>query len=294
MSQSIAVLLVHGIERHNTDDIDMTASKTTMMELVKTGFRQFTTRVHPEEALVFQTCMWSVEAGLQSRTIDFMRMMYDTGTKGGFLREFLMDVVITGTTYQSSVDNRRIYTEIHGSIAGAIRNLAKRAGESAPLVVIAHSLGAVMVQQYFYDLQWDSATRMLIPPGVRSRIGSAPIEKGHTLASVFTMGNPLALWATRFDNYGTPMIVPAPEVKKFYPGLRGKWVNFYDKDDVLAYPLRPLNSDFDKMVEDVEVNVGGLMDSWNPASHMAYWTDADVIRPIAKALAEVWQAVNPG
>jgi hypothetical protein len=159
--------------------------------------------------------------------------------------------------------------------------------------VVAHSLGGVMTQQYFYDLQWDSATRPLIPPGVRNRIGSAPIDKGHTLATVFTMGNPLALWCTRFDNYGTPMIVPAPELKKLHPGLRGKWINFYDKDDVLGYPLRPLNMDYEKMVEDVEINAGGLLDSWNPSSHMAYWTDMDVIRPVAKTLAAAWEAVNP-
>ncbi|MCU0514479.1 MAG: hypothetical protein MUE40_18145 [Anaerolineae bacterium] len=293
MSQPIAVLLVHGIERHNLDDVEMTAGKLALIDLVKTEFRKYTRRVHPEEALVFQTCIWSVEAGLQARTIDFIQSMQDANLKMGFLREFLMDVIITGTTYQSSLDNRRMYTEIHGSIAGAIRQLGKRAGEAAPLVVVAHSLGSVMTQQYFYDLQWDSATRLLIPPGVRSRIGPAPIEKGQTLSSVFTLGSPLALWSTRFEQYGTPMIVPAPELKKLHPGVRGKWMNLYDKDDVLAYPLQPLNSDFDKMVEDVAVNVGGLMESWTPASHVSYWTDMDVVRPIARTLAETWEAANP-
>jgi len=32
-------------------------------------------------------------------------------------------------------------------------------------------------------------------------------------------------------------------------------------------------------------NVGGLLTSWNPASHLGYWEDNDSVKSVAKALA---------
>jgi hypothetical protein len=72
-----------------------------------------------------------------------------------------------------------------------------------------------------------------------------------------------------------------------------EWVNFYDKDDVIGWPLRQLNADYAKRVtEDREVNVGGVMTSWNPAAHIGYWRDNDVTAPIAEGLARVWRSAN--
>jgi hypothetical protein len=294
MPQKVAVLLVHGVERRNLQDMDMLQSKQELIQQVKSAFQVALPQVNPDSALVFDTANWAVSTGLQIRNLDLVQKMYTTNLKMGQLREFIMDILTSMVVYQSRNDGRRMYSEIHSTFAAAVRRLGLQAGESAPLVVIAHSIGAVFVANYFYDLQWDSGTRQLIPPTVRSMIGSAPIENGHTLTSLFTMGNPYALWALRFEKYGTPIIVPAPELKRLHPGLRGKWVNLYDKDDPFAFPLRPLNAEFERMVEDREVNVGGLLDSWNPASHLAYWTDKDVIAPITQALVEIWGTVNRG
>lgn len=292
MAQKVAVLLVHGIERHTLDDMELLANKTAMIDALKVEFRKRVPVIAPDDALSFVPCIWPVEAGLQARTLDFMTLMETSGVKMGLLREFLLDVVFTGAAYQSRLYDRQMYGEIHASLALAIGQLRQAAGEQAPLVVVAHSIGSLIAFQYFYDLQWHSETRSLITPNLRGVIGSTPIERGHTLAALFTLGSPLALWAMRFENYGTPVIVPAPEAKNYHPRLEGQWVNFYDKDDVLAYPLQPLSAEYEKWVKDQAVNVGGLMDSWNPASHFAYWTDADVIQPIAAALANTWRAVN--
>ena len=34
-------------------------------------------------------------------------------------------------------------------------------------------------------------------------------------------------------------------------------------------------------ITDEKVSVGGLLTGWNPASHGEYWTDRDVVNPIA-------------
>ena len=69
--------------------------------------------------------------------------------------------------------------------------------------------------------------------------------------------------------------------------------NFYDKDDVLAFPLKGVNEAYRKAVtKDIAVNVGGLLTSWNPLSHLNYDSDNEVITPIVDGLVRTWKAIN--
>ena len=57
--------------------------------------------------------------------------------------------------------------------------------------------------------------------------------------------------------------------------------------------MKVLNKKYEKMVTmDKEINVGNILSSWNPASHMGYWEDSDVIIPIAESLSKLWLQVN--
>ena len=87
--------------------------------------------------------------------------------------------------------------------------------------------------------------------------------------------------------------MPSTKLVKHHPTIKGGWINFYDNDDVIAYPLRSINDAHRKVIkEDREINVGGILSSWNPMSHNQYWTDNDVTKPIAKNLANTWKAIN--
>jgi hypothetical protein len=95
-----------------------------------------------------------------------------------------------------------------------------------------------------------------------------------------------------FD-YGKPIAFTSPDLEKHYPGLKGEWINFYDKDDVIAYPLKGLNTIYnERVVEDREVNVGNWFEAWNPLSHNGYWTSPQVYEPIAASLAKTWKFIN--
>ena len=64
---------------------------------------------------------------------------------------------------------------------------------------------------------------------------------------------------------------------------KAKWLNYYDPDDILGYPLKSINEPYDNTVsEDIPINVGGLFSSWNPLSHIEYWTDDDFTKPVSK------------
>lgn len=205
------------------------------------------------------------------------------------LRKFMIDFVGDGIAYQPTPWSRGVYDEVHTKMAQSMKELSRSAGPSAPLCVISHSLGTVISSNYFYDL---SKPDTLAAP-VQAAMGDTPLERGETLALFYTMGSPLAIWALHHEDFGKPIPVPSPDLVTHHPGLVGEWVNYYDPDDVIGYPLGPLNDEYLTVVTaDVEVNAGSPIASWNPLSHNGYWTDRDIIRPIGRALAQAWQDVN--
>ncbi|HUG89750.1 MAG TPA: hypothetical protein VML55_02890 [Planctomycetaceae bacterium] len=79
---------------------------------------------------------------------------------------------------------------------------------------------------------------------------------------------------------------PPPALPPDLAATGTEWLNLYDPDDVLGYPLKPVNDAYAAVVtRDVEINAGGLLTSWNPASHDQYWTDKDLTAPAAEMIA---------
>ena len=67
--------------------------------------------------------------------------------------------------------------------------------------------------------------------------------------------------------------------------MQSKWDNYFDEDDVLGYPLKPIGASYDKAVNrDIAINAGTWLTSWNPLSHEGYWTDDDLISPTARRI----------
>lgn len=57
---------------------------------------------------------------------------------------------------------------------------------------------------------------------------------------------------------------------------------------MLGFPLKPLSPPFrNTLDEDRAINAGGFFTAWTPLSHTGYWTDSDVINPIAKRLVQI-------
>lgn len=71
-----------------------------------------------------------------------------------------------------------------------------------------------------------------------------------------------------------------------------RWLNFYDKDDIIAYPLKGLSEHYAAAVSDEqEINVGSAATSWNPSCHNGYWEDPDFYKPVARYLGELRAAL---
>lgn len=63
------------------------------------------------------------------------------------------------------------------------------------------------------------------------------------------------------------------------------WDNYYDKDDVLGWPLKPLCPAYDALVNDHQINTGPYV-----LSHIKYWDDNSFTKPFSKKLVELYSA----
>ncbi len=204
------------------------------------------------------------------------------------LMHFIGDVI----AYERDDDDGN-YDAVHQTFAAGLGALARKAGREAPLCVIAHSFGSVLASDYFYDQQQPPGRR-LVSADVREARGPSPLAKGRTLAWFYTMGSPLALWSLRYPKatLDRPIEFPGAKVPARYPDLEGEWVNFYDKDDLAAYPLGVLSEEYAATVTDRDVTVRGLPISMTPLVHPFYWSDGPIMDSIARSLAAGWQQVN--
>ena len=205
------------------------------------------------------------------------------------LREFIFQAIADSLTYQvtqSKIEDLWSYDGIHRCFADSLNSLAQeeQAGKDAPLCIICHSLGTVITSNYIYDLQAEKA---------QIDIGDTPLERGETLTSVYTMASQIPFWSLRHPNFDRPIKVPSSKLEQHYPNLKGEWINFYNKSDIMGYPLKTLNEAYSEAVtEDREVNDEGLLESWNPLSHCSYWTSKSTVATIANGLHGILQQLE--
>jgi hypothetical protein len=192
----------------------------------------------------------------------------------GPLRRFVVHFLADAVAYQrvpgDVVDG--MYNRIHARVAERLSDLHKALGErDLPLLVIAHSLGGHIMSNYIWDQQRTHPARVL---------GGSPFVRGETLTGMITFGCNIPLFTLALPEV-VPIDIPLRS------GGRKPWFNLFDADDVLGYPLAPLSPGYAAIVEDHAVNVGGLLTSWNPLAHNAYWTDDDVTKPITQRILEL-------
>jgi len=295
MSQKIAVAIIHGIGKANPEFATKSDSENFGSGIVQKLESQVAYLLGEDEQnikskLEFEAIYWApVLQELEDELWKRLELRNLTNLFG--LRDFVFSSLADSIGYQitssrTSPNNlrREVYDEIHKIFADTLKKLANTAGPKAPLCIIGHSLGSVIASNYIWDLQ----------NGLMNiEVGDTPLEKGETLTLYYTFGSQITLWRLRYKDFGTPIQFPAPSLSNHYPHLEGEWINFYDKDDVLGYPIKAINDKYQAVVKaDIEVNAGNIFTNWSPLSHIGYWTDDEVIKPIAEALANTWKNVN--
>lgn len=203
------------------------------------------------------------------------------------LREFLLYGFSDAASLETNKDRpNSAYTRTQEMIRSKLDSLFALSGNRAiPIVIAAHSLGCQVISNYIWDAQqqvasdgiWSQPQDPAIPAG-SARDNFLRLK---TVERFYTTGCNIPIFVA-----GHATIEPIVA-----PNANFQWINFFDQDDVLGWPLGPLSDSYGALVEDVSVNSGGgaigtLLKSWNPASHTQYWKDSEVYSRIASELRE--------
>lgn len=243
-------------------------------------------------AVYYQHILQPNEQEVWRRVTGNNRVRYDQ------LRKFLL----FGFGDAAGLENRKedsgsVYELAQIEIAKNLLDAFVANGPDTPVVLLAHSLGCQVLSSYIYDAQ-KARSGVPVAAGVwkdidhwsRTLMGRALTEPEKAfLACETCLG-----WITTGCNI--PIFVAAHKEMTIIPisppRPSFKWINIYDPDDVLGWPLQPLSEGYRLLVEDRAINAGdGVIDwivkSWNPMSHASYWQDEEVLAPLASMLGQL-------
>jgi hypothetical protein len=89
--------------------------------------------------------------------------------------------------------------------------------------------------------------------------------------------------------------VPSGQIGNHYPKLSPsaecQWINLYDVDDIIAFPLNMLNGNYTKIIRDCEVRVSDWNFGWTPWAHTGYWTNETMIDEVCAKINRAWDAM---
>lgn len=281
MSQ-VALITVHGMGE-------------TPRDYAAGVFGEMRTRLGPAlreravfHSVYYQDILQANERAVWDRVDSAGQVHYDA------LRKFML----FGFADAAGLENRKedpesVYELAQGQIARALL-AACAANPDMPVVFLAHSLGCQVLSNYIYDAQ-KAARGGLVAAGIWRDIDAwssralgrllSEREKAYlaagTCGALVTTGCNIPIFvAAHKEMHIKPIAPPTP---LFH------WLNLYDPDDVLGWPLQPLSESYRTLVEDRTLNAGRgavnwLLKSWNPLSHNSYWQDDEVLAPLAAML----------
>lgn len=281
MDRRLAVLIVHGVGAQ-TKGFSLPMEKNLKKHFIKAlEHMKVPDPPKPKEALIFKEGLWADITQIGQDKLKEL-LFDDKNTKMDWLkvRKFFINNLGDAIAYFKGADDDSYsqYPKIQKRIHSHIQALSSETDpdQNTLLTVVSHSLGTVILSDYFYD------KRKILKP-----------ENKLIFSNFFTMGSPIALYANRFYNHrnpSQPFIRFKPQ--KLADSL-GVWVNMFDRDDIVGHPIRPLNKHCKKVVTaDLNISVGSVWSGWTPLSHLAYWKDKDIGKIIAEKLAIDWLRVN--
>ncbi len=281
MDTRLAVFIVHGIGDQKK------GFSRDMKDNLKSNFKKALQHMGQgdlegqDDALIFREGLW---ADITQKGEDTLknRIFNDPDSNVDWIkaRKFFMDYLGDAISYFKGkvTDIYSQYNAIQSRIDCQVQNLSNETNpdQSTLLTVVSHSLGTVVLSDYLYDKR-------------------ESLETKHKLifSNFFTLGSPIAMYANRFYNHNSPDNPFSNFKPQKVKDANGIWVNLFDEDDIVGYPIRPVNAYCKSAVAaDLNVSVGSILTGWNPASHTGYWKDEEVGKIIAEKLAIDWLRVN--
>lgn len=275
MEAKVAVAVIHGIGSQANKTPGISDERTFSDQL----YRKLARRIGKKRMardVAWREVFWADV--LEPRQERYLAAVKDD-TRYDRIRGFVVKSISDAASFQRREGvSDNAYAMIQQRVRGTLADLNADTSDDTPLVVLAHSFGGHILSNYVYDMQRGRMPHL-----------ATPFQRMETVARFVTFGCniPLFTFACAPEDV-TPIDYPGPALPQG-AAREPWWLNYYDPDDVLAFPLAPIGPRYEAMaargeLEDVRMNAGGVFRSWNPLSHDAYWTDKDFVRPVAGML----------
>lgn len=251
----MGILYVHGIGTQgiNFADRDIALMKKALGE-------------HAEHVAFSSYCWQSL---IEPRERELMQK--HPRVRWRFLRKLLASYGGDAICYQPRHGLDSFYREAHRGFDEALAILSHKMAKDGKLVIVAHSLGTIITNNFIWDYQNNNS------------VGAAAYEpNGHALdrlSVIYTLGSPLAIWSMRFPDGGAPITLPD----------KCLWRNIYSPADIIGWPIRTINPAYLWMpgLKDFRMWVGGIFTRWNPGSHLAYSRSKKIVKMIASDVIRI-------
>jgi hypothetical protein len=311
MAQPVAIVFVHGI--HTFAPGYHAAMQSAIEARLPKRVRDMVT---------FRSVFWAER--VRQRQKEYL----DAVEKQGLFpvtpyRSLVVQGLGDAAAYQKTKSFRNsCYYEIQSDIRAVLETLDGDNLPNRPLIFIGHSLGCHIISSFIWDVNtiknWDEARLAKEGEDIREfsdylKNGS-PFRRLDTLAGLVMMGSNMPLFTFTF---GPGRIMPItssrdPNDPPAFPGkhldldvrARTRWLNYYSRNDLLGYPLKPLNEAYanEPLLDDIEVASEGLflrmigylsqpLVSYN--AHTGYWNNRRVIRGAAGLISALATAGEP-
>jgi hypothetical protein len=205
-------------------------------------------------------------------------------------RELLFFGIADLMYYVSSDGRRALRTHVFRAIANQVMNLAQESNRLS-LTFFTHSAGSIIAHDLLYYLFGKKYLRGELAGSEVKGIMKYARRKSTqdtsaTLLRVrrlYTFGSPISLLSIRahslINKLRNHQLLDTEDIGlRQADGLENpRWVNFWDKDDLIAAPVSFLYDNSLGVIKDIPVNSGIVL----PSAHTSYWHSLELANHIA-------------
>jgi hypothetical protein len=212
------------------------------------------------------------------------------------IREMIYFGVIDLFYYVSQDGEEELRTHVFGEVTKRILLFGRKKTTRISLTFFAHSAGTLITHDllfhYFGKKSSDgregkSESNQIVQKMDKARdLGNPddPEDIRMRVRRLYTFGSPLSPLSVR-SNFLIQTILNNELLDTEQIGLRAadglsnpRWVNFWDKDDLVSAPVAPLYDNAQNVILDQHVNAGALL----PKAHTNYWFSDEMAKYIAQ------------
>lgn len=249
MAGEIRIVVLHGIGRHSEDFYkELETGLSRELDILGVGENKISGFLFSDISQPNQDRYWE---SVDPKSISMDR----------FREVFLHYFGDAGAYGTRPYDRKGNYRKIHAKLELFLSNELDALNHKGTLIILAQSFGG----HVFSNFYWDYLKKIVKPRRLKGL--------SNCLKLLVTTGCNIPVFIAGLDR-PEPFNIPNPDFR---------WINIYDKDDILGWPLRPLGGGFQNagFIED------RIVDSGLPLlSHMKYWTNRRSLKIIAEAIAE--------